>query len=76
MGLPCRMACQAFDPGRCGIAEAEVENVQHGPWCQQDFLAHPFGAPELQISLVAEDMLCWGRRLDAGVSSCWGKWLE
>lgn len=77
MSLPCRVACQAFGPGRNGTAEAEVENIQHGPRCQQDFLAYPFGAPELQISLVAEDMRCFGRRrLDAGVSSCWGKWLE
>lgn len=50
---------------------------KRSPWCQKDFLALPFGALKLQISLVAEDMRCWGwRRWDTGVSSCWEKWLE
>lgn len=72
MSLPCQVPCQAFGPGRCGTAEAEVESIQRGPRCQKDFLAHPFGALKLQISLVAEDMRCWGRRRwDTGVSGSW-----
>lgn len=30
MGLPCQVPCQAFGPGRCGTAEAEVESVVLG----------------------------------------------